>query len=207
MEKDYSTEEKIINAARKIFQQKGFAATRTRDIAEEAGINLALLNYYFRSKEKLFEIVMEESVKQVFSSVKMILNSTSTSLTDKIDDAVNMYINMLAENPNMPIFILGEIQANPEKFKHKQGLSHDFITNSILFRQLKEHLENSGLSHLDPLQMIINLLSMVVFPFIGRSIIKSITNMSDPQFQQFIEDRRVVIPLCMKNMLHIPTGN
>lgn len=58
---DQTTEEKIKIAARKLFTRKGFAAVKTRDIAEEAGINLALLNYYFRSKEKLFKLIMEES--------------------------------------------------------------------------------------------------------------------------------------------------
>ena len=58
-EKEISTEEKILEAASKVFTEKGFAGTRTRDIAEHAGINLALLNYYFRSKEKLFEQVMK----------------------------------------------------------------------------------------------------------------------------------------------------
>src|ERR1700748_2737311 len=68
---EISTEEKIKAAAKKLFTQKGFAATRTRDIAEEAGINLALLNYYFRSKEKLFELIMMENFRQFLQGIKV----------------------------------------------------------------------------------------------------------------------------------------
>ena len=74
---DPSTEEKIKNAARIIFHQKGYAGTKTRDIAEEAGINLALLNYYFRSKEKLFGIIMVESLQSFRLSMMDVIKLNS----------------------------------------------------------------------------------------------------------------------------------
>ena len=73
MIEDSSTEEKIKAAARKVFTRKGFAATRTRDISEEAGINLALLNYYFRSKEKLFDLVMMENMQHFLIGMKEVI--------------------------------------------------------------------------------------------------------------------------------------
>src|SRR5271154_299968 len=85
---DLTAEEKIKEAARNVFTRKGFAATRTRDIAEEAGINLALLNYYFRSKEKLFEIVMLENFGQFLNGVQTLLNQKESSLEEKIDAIV-----------------------------------------------------------------------------------------------------------------------
>ncbi|MBS1688702.1 MAG: TetR/AcrR family transcriptional regulator, partial [Bacteroidetes bacterium] len=85
IEKNSSTEEKIKEAARKVFLQKGYAATRTRDIAEEAGYNLALLNYYFRSKEKLFDIIMVETMQNFLHSVKEILRDEQTSLQEKLE--------------------------------------------------------------------------------------------------------------------------
>src|SRR3546814_7833693 len=80
-----STEEKIKEAARKVFTRKGYAAARTRDIAEEAGINLALLNYYFRSKEKLFHQVMIERMQELFGVLIPVMNDTSTALETKLD--------------------------------------------------------------------------------------------------------------------------
>src|SRR6187402_682594 len=92
---DTSTEEKIKNAARTVFHKKGYAATRTRDIAEESGINLALLNYYFRSKEKLFELVMMEKLQKLFGSLAPVLNDTSLDIEAKITLIANNYIDML----------------------------------------------------------------------------------------------------------------
>src|ERR1700753_4502302 len=93
--KETTTEERIKEAARKLFTQKGFAGTRTRDIAEEAGINLALLNYYFRSKEKLFDLVMLENLGQFISGVRALFNDKATSLDQKIEALVNFYITQL----------------------------------------------------------------------------------------------------------------
>ncbi len=82
---DLSTEEKIKEAARKVFTQKGYAATRTRDIAEEAGINLALLNYYFRSKEKLFEIVILEKIHILLGKIGPAMMDEHTSIEQKVE--------------------------------------------------------------------------------------------------------------------------
>src|SRR5687768_3368256 len=92
---DLSTEEKIKAAALKLFTKKGFAATRTRDISEEAGINLALLNYYYRSKERLFELVMTEILQNFFRGLTQIFNDESTSLDEKVSIFVKNYTALL----------------------------------------------------------------------------------------------------------------
>ena len=112
-EKDPTTEEKIKEAARKVFHKKGYAGTRTRDIAEEAGVNLALLNYYFRSKEKLFDLIMEETMQLFFQSLKGLINNERTTLQEKLQDFTTQYIDFLCSQPELPIFILNEIQMNP----------------------------------------------------------------------------------------------
>ena len=117
--KDISTEERIKAAARKVFHQKGFAGTRTRDIAEEAGINHAMLNYYFRSKEKLFEMVMMETMAQFFKGVNLMLNDEKTSLDEKIDLIVSNYVDLLLKEPELPTFILNEVRPNPQAFVAK----------------------------------------------------------------------------------------
>src|SRR3954447_3091787 len=89
---DINTESKIKAAARVVFHQKGFAATRTRDIAQEAGINLALLNYYFRSKQKLFDLIMAETVSAFMQNMVLVLNDEKTTLAHKIQELSNRYI-------------------------------------------------------------------------------------------------------------------
>src|ERR1700755_347789 len=110
-----STEQKIKEAARKLFTQKGFAATRTRDIAEEAGLNLALLNYYFRSKQKLFDIIMMENFRQFIKGISFNFLEEATPLDEKIGKIVTLYIDFLTQHPDLPLFILNELRNNPDQ--------------------------------------------------------------------------------------------
>src|SRR5690242_1058712 len=134
---DLSTEEKIKEAARKVFTRKGYAATRTRDIAEEAGINLALLNYYFRSKEKLFNQVMMEKVQQLFGVLLPVLNDPSTRLEVKIERIVSNYIDMLLKNPDLPIFVLSELKGQAEQLKKVLPIEK-IIPNASFIKQLQD---------------------------------------------------------------------
>src|ERR1700741_422233 len=103
IEKNASTEEQIKEAARRVFTRKGYAATRTRDIAEESGFNLALINYYFRSKEKLFDIIIVEQLQLFVQSLVGIVNDPATTLFEKLHLLVSHYIDMLVQNPGIPI--------------------------------------------------------------------------------------------------------
>ena len=203
MTKETSTEEKIKAAAKELFHQKGFAGTKTRDIAEKAEINLALLNYYFRSKEKLFGIVMQDGVRELFGIIRMEMYDAETSLSDKIAKVVNIYCDILKENPNLPLFILSEIQANPGKLAEGLQLPEGFLVNTILYQQIKEQLKVSGQESLNPIHILINVLSMTIFPFVTMPFVKTVANFPDDSFNQFLEERRTLIPLWIKSMLQL----
>lgn len=185
--KDASTEEKIKEAARIVFTQKGYSATRTRDIAEEAGINLALLNYYFRSKEKLFELVMAEKVAKLFGVIAPVVNNNTTSLDEKVTSIVDAYITMLSENPGLPLFVLSEIRNNPEHFGNRMQAGK-LLTESFFVKQLAERKPD-----VHPLHFIINVLSMCIFPFIAKPVFESAGVMTSEQLNAFAEERRTLI--------------
>ncbi|GAA4315672.1 TetR/AcrR family transcriptional regulator [Compostibacter hankyongensis] len=192
---DLSTEEKIKEAARKVFTRKGYAATRTRDIAEEAGINLALLNYYFRSKEKLFHQVMVEKVQQLFSVIAPIVNDSSISLESKISRIAESYIDMLLKHPDLPIFVLSELRNNVPSFMnivHPEKL----IRNSSLVTQLKKARPD-----INPLHFLANILGMVLFPFIAQPVFVAALALDARQFKQMMEERKQLIPAWVKAML------
>ncbi len=190
-----STEEKIKEAARKVFTRKGYAGTRTRDIAEEAGINLALLNYYFRSKEKLFAIIMAEKLQQLFGVIAPVLNDAGTSLESKLERIAEGYITMISETPDLPLFVLNEVKNNPEAFAAKIQAGK-MLTESVLVKQLHE-----ANPKINPLHFIMNLLALSVFPFIMRPVIAA-TGTFDPElFRQLAEERKTLIPVWMMAML------
>jgi AcrR family transcriptional regulator len=186
-----STEERIIEAARRVFLQKGFAATRTRDISEEAGINLALLNYYFKSKENLFSIVMAEKVDQFFSVILSIVNDNCLTLDEKVEKAVNNYIALLVENPDISLFVLNEIKSDPENFKNSHMVMK-ILGESSMIMQIKERKPDA-----DPLQYMITLLGMTVFPAVAKKVIFK----DRKQYEKFMLDRKPLILKWMKAIL------
>lgn len=108
------TETRILEAAKKVFIRKGLDGSRMQEIANEAGINKALLHYYFRSKQKLFEAVFSYAFIKFLPKVTEVLNADMPFLK-KIEIFIDNYIDLLIENPFLPIFILNELYRQPEK--------------------------------------------------------------------------------------------
>jgi AcrR family transcriptional regulator len=194
--KDDSAEEKIKEAARVVFTQKGYAATRTRDIAEAAGINLALLNYYFRSKENLFSIIMAEKMQKMMGILGGVLNNVDLSLQQKVSMAVQKYFELLRENPDMPIFVLSELHQNPEVIR-EQIQASKMVHNSHFALQLKERRAD-----LNPIQAVMTLLGMIVFPFIAKPLLLGKGPVADKTFSGLLEERLKMVPIwfeaCLK---------
>ena len=194
VEVDLSTEEKIKDAAQKVFLKKGYAATRTRDIAEEAGINLALLNYYFRSKEKLFDLIMLEKLEKFFGAIAPVLNNAGASLDQKIILFSSNYIDLLTTNPELPLFILSEVRHNPDRFAHKLPVAK--VAESHFMKQLLEKRPD-----INPIHFLMNLLAISVFPFIMKPIFHASGIMNEKAFQMRMEERKALIPKWVNAML------
>jgi AcrR family transcriptional regulator len=192
---DLSTEDKIKEAARIVFTRKGYAAARTRDIADEAGINLALLNYYFRSKEKLFDVIMFEKMQQLFGVMYPIVSNEKLPLEKKIEMIVENYINMLLENPDLPLFVLSEIRNPSTAFKNNFPV-HKIIQNTSLANQIKEKRPD-----LNPIHFFMNILGMTIFPFIAKPIFGQIGLINEKDFNSLVNERKALIPIWVKAML------
>ena len=115
---DTGAEQKILAAARKVFTSKGMAGARMQDIADEAGINKAMLHYYFRDKDKLFETIFMDEAERFFPKINAIFQSDDP-LFGKIQKFVNEYIDEIQENPYLPWFVLNEINRDPDHFMSK----------------------------------------------------------------------------------------
>ena len=202
---DFTTEEKIKNAARIVFHQKGFAATRTRDIADEAGINLALLNYYFRSKKKLFDIIMVESLQGFIQSMEGVFNNEQTTLTNKIETLVNNYIDLLIEKPDIPLFVLSELRTNPKELLSKIDIKN-FLLKSYFLKQFKLYVKEEKIT-LNPLHVLLNLMGMIVFPFIASPGIKTLGGIKQEEFNALMVERKKLIPRWTHALLKMKTVN
>lgn len=196
-----STEEKIKNAARTVFHKKGYAAARTRDIAAEAGINLALLNYYFRSKEKLFEIIMQETFQSFFVSMSGVFNDPESTFEEKMETISNRYIDMLSQNPEIVIFIFNELRSNPDKFLKKYHIK-EVLTQSILFKQFAEFAGSAIHNEKHAMHIFANLMGMIIFPFIASPFLKEIFGLNNDEFNDLMNERRHLIPQWTKTMIY-----
>ena len=194
-DKELTTEEKIIDAARKLFTQKGFAATKTRDIAEEAGINLALLNYYFRSKQNLFQIIIEEKFDQLFGAINPILSNSEISIEEKIETLVTNYTNMLLGNDDLPLFVLSEIKTNEFLIKRVRQ-NAEILSNPVIEKQLKERgFTTTGFN------FIMNVMSLTLFPFMSKPLFVTSGLIKEEEFVHFITERKKDIPTWVMNTL------
>ncbi|MEN2413109.1 TetR/AcrR family transcriptional regulator [Flavobacterium mesophilum] len=198
-QKDKTAEEKIKTAAKIVFYKKGFTATRTRDIAEEAGLNLALLNYYFRSKAKLFEIIMAETFEGFVSSMKVILNDDKTSLEQKVAIIAERYIDFVTAEPEIPTFILTEMRNNPEGLLKRLPI-REIVNESVFIKQFQEAVQHKEVLEPNPLHFLMNIFGLVVFPFIAKPIIMGSRNLETADFNALMQERKKKIPIWIKTM-------
>jgi AcrR family transcriptional regulator len=197
--RDTNAEAKILAAARVVFHKKGYAGTRTRDIAKEANMNLALLNYYFESKEKLFDLVMLETLRHFFQAMGIVFNDETTSLKKKIELVAEKYIDLITAEPEVPLFMMSAIRSHGAAI-FKKLPAVNTILQSIFIKQYAEAVKKREISEPNPLHFIMNLIGLVVFPFIGSPLIKKVGKLNDSQFGKLMQERKKLIPVWITAM-------
>jgi AcrR family transcriptional regulator len=197
---DFNTEQKIKAAAKVVFQNKGFAAARTRDIAEEAGMNTALLNYYFRSKEKLFQLIMFETIGGFMQNMGNVFNDEETTLEKKVELIAKKYIDFFILEPDMPLFVMSEIRSHGAEILESMPAANT-IMQSVFIKQYKEFVRKGKITEPNPLHFMMNLLGMVIFPFMGSPTLKKVGNLDDGQFKKLMQQRKKKIPVWVNAML------
>jgi AcrR family transcriptional regulator len=185
---DKSTEKIILDAAKKIFLVKGFDGARMQEIADEAKINKALLHYYFRSKDKLFDAIFQEAFQQFLPRVAEIM-MTEKSLFEKIEFFIDTYITMLLDNPHLPSFVMHEINRNPDRFINiikSSGVNPEYLGMAI-----QKEVDAGVIIPVSPVHLIVNMIGMCLFPFMGKPIIQGfIFKGSSVAYQKFLSERK-----------------
>ena len=184
-----STSLKILKAAKQEFVIKGFSGARMQEIADSAGINKALLHYYFRTKEQLFQRVFEEALAGFINSINEVFESDA-SIFEKINSFVNQYIDRMIENPFLPSFVLHELNQNPEGFIQRMGETGKFPRPQKFLIQLENGIKEGLIKPISTINFMVNMISMCVFPFIGKPVIQSIFHLDDKDYKNFLEMRK-----------------
>lgn len=196
-----TTEEKILEAAKNVFLAKGMDGARMQEIADEAGINKALLHYYFRSKERLFEAIFSEIVKFAFPEISRIIASDEPVI-NKIEKVVDAYLNLLLKHPFIPGFIMKELNRDPStlfKMIGRFGFRPQSVVDALLGA-----MDRGEIVKMDPRHLAVNIVSMCVFPFAARPIITYFIFNEDKQaLEKFYSERAEVVKQFVINAIKV----
>lgn len=189
---DLPAEERIIVAARSVFLRKGYTGARMQDIADEAGINKALLHYYFRSKEKLFEVIFREAFDLLIPKVVDIFASDS-HFFDKLRAFVSVYVNMAMENPYIPLFVLNQLHTNPDQFRKPFAAVAKRIPLPQFREEISRAVKQGIIRPVEPHQLIMHIMSLCLFPSMARPMFQLVMQVTDAQFREMAEARKEAV--------------
>ncbi len=189
--KNQDTETQILEAAKNIFQKKGMDGARMQEIADAASINKAMLHYYYRSKQLLFEAVFSNAFSLLAPQLNRVLNDDS-SIEDKIRNFTHNYISFISKHPYLPNFIIQELNRNP-KFFDKIQKNPAFPTLEKFKNQVALEVAQGILKPIDGEQLFINIISLNVFPFIASPLIKGFLNTDESGFKKLMKQRETEV--------------
>ena len=198
--RDGLTERRILDAAHTVFLRRGTAGARMQEIAAEAGVNQALLHYYFRAKDRLSQAAFERAAMQLMPAVIGVLSSDA-DLEEKVTRVVGLELDHLTRSPYLPGYIISELTHHPERVRQLiaaiSGMTPEDIRPrviSTLRRQIDARVAAGAMRPIAPEQFVVNLVSLCIFPFAARPMISALLGMDPPAFERFIDARREDLP-------------
>ncbi len=183
-----STEQKIFDAAHEVFTQKGMDGAKMQEIADRAGINKALLHYYYRSKEKLYETVARAIIGKALPALRQVIES-EVPLEEKIRGFVETYIDIISRNTFIPLFIISEINKHPDRFIDSV-FPQELPKPEVFFRQVEAEIAAGRIRPIKPQHLIVNIVSLCIFPFVGKPMMRILLGMSMGEMRMFLEERK-----------------
>jgi TetR/AcrR family transcriptional regulator len=205
--KSDDTETKILEAARSVFIRRGTAGARMQEIAAEAGVNQALLHYYFRSKDQLGAAVFAQMASRLFPALLQVLASDSP-LDAKIEQIVAIYHENLARNPFLPGYVIAELQYHPERIQAviaKIGGGDPRQVIGPVFLRLNEQIQREvAAGRMRPItarEFVVNLISLCLFPFAARPMLSIMLGLDEETFPTFIAERQRTLAAFYRNAL------
>ena len=199
--KTENTETEILIAAKEIFQQKGMAGARMQEIADKAKINKALLHYYYRSKQLLFEAVFKSAFSLLAPQLNKVLNDDS-DLFEKIRKFTENYVSFVIKHPYLPNFVIQELNKNPE-FVQKLRSEKNFPSIEKFKLQVSDAINQGIIKPIEAEQLFINIISLNIFPFIGEPLLMALVNVDEESYNKILENRKTEVAEFIINSIKI----
>lgn len=199
--KTENTETEILIAAKEIFQQKGMAGARMQEIADKAKINKALLHYYYRSKQLLFEAVFKSAFSLLAPQLNKVLNDDS-DLFEKIRKFTENYVSFVIKHPYLPNFVVQELNKNPE-FVQKLRSEKNFPSIEKFKLQVSDAINQGIIKPIEAELLFINIISLNIFPFIGEPLLMALVNVDKESYNKILENRKTEVAEFIINSIKI----
>ena len=187
------TELQILAAAERLFVEKGFKSTSTTDIAKEAGCNQALVHYYYRTKENLFNLIFDAKFEDVLDFLGRSIHDNS-DIFQNIRSIITTYFDYLSENPRIPYFIFNELSDSPARRRHIREV---FLTSSKgqdvftrIYGLIESAVSRGQIRRIDPMDLILDGLSLVISTFVTAPIFVDLLGREPETMREFLYYRR-----------------
>lgn len=193
------SEDKIKEAARRVFLKKGFDGTTSRDIAREADMNIALTNYYFRSKEKLFLEIFKDVLDEYIKDMLEILNRP-IGLKEKISEMIENDFRMMKTEPDLIIFIMNEVHKEPDRLFSDNSICR-LLESSLFVKQLDEGIANGTVRPIRMENILPLMKGCIEFIYVGKHIHKNLFNLNDEEFEKYAQEQKEHVKAMVCNYL------
>jgi TetR/AcrR family transcriptional regulator len=194
------TEQHIKDTAKKVFFAKGLLNAKMQEIADEAGVNRALLHYYFRNREKLFETVLKEAMEEAFHNMFAVIGSTMP-FEEKIQSIVGHLLDRTTQYPYMDTFIASEMLKKNDcaSFSHPDSLNEE--VKSRFLGEIQQYIIQNNLPISRPEHFVVNMLSLALYPSVAKPVIQDIFRFDDVQYNRFIQERKdIIVKMLLKKL-------
>lgn len=187
-----STQERIIEAAQNLFSKKGIDRTSVKDIAQEAHVNIAALNYHFNSKENLIDIIFGKMLSLFFPALTNVF-SEDVTLEIKIQKFIDAYINVLLKyNPQLPFFIMSALQREPERIVRLQVFK-ELYNPEAFYEHIRREVQAGNIAKIDPQHYFMTILSLIGFQFAMQNMLREVNQWEKDDFKVFVLQRKEMI--------------
>jgi TetR/AcrR family transcriptional regulator len=190
---DPETRERILDAAHAVFLRKGTANSRTQEIADEAGVNKALVHYYFGTKAALADAIFERALGTIMPRIFGILADPQRSIEQKIPDVMREQIDFHSARPYLAGYLLSEMHAEPDRLARLLG-SRGGVPLDVIRRQLREAARAGRMRPISAEQFVVNLMGLLIFPFAIRPALGALLSLDATRWPAFLEERRRLLP-------------
>ena len=185
-------EQTILESATELFLKKGFKATSTTEIAKEAGCNQALVHYYFRTKDRLFEAIFQQKVK-FFVGALLDIGKEELPFLEKLEKKVISHFEAIESNPRLPLFFLNELSANPDRIETIKQAVGNLPQQAVhqLEMELNSEIEKGAIRPVSVRDLLMSIVSLNIMAFMGAPMFKVMTGMSEEEYQKFLNQRKM----------------